>query len=146
MRSVVIAVVTTLLFAATAAAQTPDPRLEALGALTAAQLYTTWRYLDAADSAMGSKKYSAKQVESLMAEASAMTQNVSTFVSRLAKTNITDADKRYFKEAAVILGLLEDQANALKARALVDNKASQAAYAKASQAAWARIKSLLNLK
>ena len=119
---------------------------EALGALTAAQLYTTWRYLEAADSALGSHKFTPQKVEALMGEAEAMTENVARFVMRLTKAELEEADKAYFREAAVILKLLGAQAKALRSRAAADSKAVTEIYNRASAASWARLKSLLNLK
>ena len=146
MRVICTLLIISLVAATPCLAKVPDPRLEALGALTAAQLYTTWRYLEAADSALGSPKFPRQKVESLMSEADAMTENVARFVTRLTKAELEEADRAYFREAAAILVLLGAQAKALRARAAADSQASKATYDRASTASWARLKSLLNLK
>jgi hypothetical protein len=135
-----------LLFTSAASAQSPDPRLEALGALSAAQVYTSFRYIDTMAHSLSAGAYKPKEAAAFMDEVAGMTANVATFIKKVARTNITDADKKYFAETTNILELLREQAMAASRRAQADTKETRAVYAKARTASWTRIKALLNLK
>ncbi|MFT5432150.1 MAG: hypothetical protein ACI9OJ_002848 [Myxococcota bacterium] len=128
------------------AQQKNNPFLESLGALAAAQLYTTHAYIGVTGDAFVAKAYKAKQVRAQMTETAGMIDNVSRYLVKAAGEHITPEDKLFLQEAVGIFGLLKQQALALKSYAGTGQKTDAEAYQAQRQAAWSRIKKLLNIK
>ena len=122
-----------------------NPYLEAIGALAAANAFTSYAYVGAVSDAFEKKAYTAKQVRARMDELSGFTTNVQRYLKQLNALNITETDKTFVTELIDILELVGRQASALKEFAGVGLPGQKQRYQDAKALAWPRIKKLLKL-
>lgn len=146
-----IVVATLMGYAGTASAQTPpagtqhDAFLAGLGATIAAQMYTSHAYVGVVADAFVKEVYTSRQTRAMMDEVSGMMKNVTGFLVKARDANISPADKAYLNQSIDILGLLQEQAEALKRFAGTAAEADKQRYLASRQQAWTRIKAALNL-
>ena len=131
---------------ATATAQDNNPYLEAIGALAASQVYTTFLYVGVTADAFEKKVYKAKQVRGMMDEMVGAIGNVTGYLEKVKATNIVERDKAFVTEMVQIFALIRKEALALKEYAGTGAKGEAAAFAAARDAARPRIKKLLGIK
>ncbi len=128
---------------ATATAQEANPHLEAIGALMAGQLYTSYTYIGVTADAYAKGVYKAKQVRGMMNEAEALLNNVAGFLNKVKATKIVESDRKVLDEGIAIIGLLRNEAKALTRYAGTAAETDRSAYNRAREEAWGRIKKLL---
>ena len=134
----------TLLTAKTASAE-QNPFVESIGALAAAQLYTTASYLDVTKEALVRKAFQAKAVRSDLERLGKMTDNVGRYLLKVVAAPITPEDKAFIEEGIAIYGLLKTESLALHRYAGTLAAADLTAFDTARAASWERLKKLLKL-
>lgn len=129
-----------------AAAQTKDnPYLVSVGALAAAQLFTTASYLDVTKEALVRDAFKAKDVRIALERMSGMTDNVGRYLTDVIQTNITDEDRAFLQEAVAVYGLLKTESLSLHRYAGTRAASDLDAFVKAREVAWERLRKLLKL-
>jgi hypothetical protein len=147
-RTVAIAVAAAIVlvgFVETASAEKNDPNLEAIGALTAAQLYTTYLYIGVTGDAYAKGVYKSKQVRAMMNEVDQLLNNVASYLKKVGAQPITEADRGYLKGAMNALDLLRAQAKSLVRYAGTGAKPDATVFEDTRKAAYAEIAKLLGL-
>lgn len=122
-----------------------NPLVESIGALAAAQLYTTASYLDVTSEAMQRDAFKAKDVREALDRMAGMTDNIGRYLAQVVQTNLAKEDAEFLQEAIAVYGLLKTESQALHRFAGTRADGDKAAFQRARDAAWARLKSLLKL-
>ncbi len=125
--------------------QENNPHLEALGGMSAGNVYLSYAYVTAIEAGFTQRTYKAKRVRAMMDEVSDMIANLTRYLKMVSETNVAPAEKLTLQENLKLLGLVARQARALKDYAGTGIKEHKVRYDAAKAAAWPRIKKLLNI-
>lgn len=122
-----------------------DGRLEAIGGLSAAYMYTTYIAIGTTADGFGKDVYQAEQVKSIMTGFIGSMDAVKKQLSKV-QANLTDpGDVRYIGEAVQIFSLLQDEARSLSKFAASKDNVDFQAYDRARTTVWPKIQKLLGI-
>jgi hypothetical protein len=142
----IAAIVASALVVAPRRAEAEDsPYMSTIGALAAAQLYTTANYLDVTKEALVRGAFSAKNVRSDLERMGTMTDNVGKYLAQVLQGKVTAEDQAFFQEAIAIYGLLKTESLALHKYAGTRAQPDLDTFTKARDTAWDHLKKLLKL-
>ncbi len=141
----VTAFVFALVIAAAPARAQSNPFVESIGALAAAQLYTTASYLDVTMEALVRDAYKPKDVRVALDRMAGMTDNIGRYLTQVLQTNLAKEDAEFLQEAVAVYGLLKTESQALHRFAGTRAEPDKAAFHRAREVAWTRLKALLKL-
>jgi len=123
-----------------------DPALKALGALSAAQMYSQYVLIGVTADAYANKVYEPKQVQEMINEARGIMANVSKNLTAVGKDgSIVQNDRVFIMRIQSVFQLLDKQANALVAFTQDDNSDNRAAFEAARKSSWDAISGVLGI-
>jgi hypothetical protein len=123
-----------------------DPTLEAVGALSASQIYSQYVFIGVLADAYANKVYSPAQVQQMMAETIDLMGGVSDKLGVLAKdTSITQDDRVFITRVRSVIGLLQTQAKALITFSRDSRQDNGIAFEAARKSSWAAIADILGI-
>jgi hypothetical protein len=123
---------------------TPEAVIEALGGLTAAQLYQTYLNIGLLADAVEGEVYEKDEARNLLDKVSGLMTEVERQLDRVAQP--TDEAKKYLDQARSVMAKLRSQSRELRSYWDTDEKDHVTKFHQARQDAWTGIKTLLGIE
>jgi hypothetical protein len=124
-----------------------DANLQAVGALSSANLYLTYISIGAVADSHSRELYSDEFASSLLTNITEITRNsISSLTQVLATEDLDEADTNYMKKAIDTLEILTEQAKSYKTYMEKDSPQYAEIYNSYKQIAWQQVAELLGLE